>query len=131
MVRGLKTMQSKGTLSPAVVCSPWLLHPSPLGPLCNSVPHRGWVKQLPWNLLPPATCVAFSRGSLGEHLPQLLHEQQSREREENFLGSQECRCRTEGSRTNGSTSTKVNRNRTEQNRLCGGLVLISFLFSCS
>lgn len=61
----------------------------------------------------PGKCVAFPHcGNLGEHLPQLLHEQQSRERERNFLGSQECGCRTEGSRTNGSTSTKANRNRT-------------------
>lgn len=57
--------------------------------------------------------VAFPcRGSLGEHLPQLLHKQQSREGEGIFLGSQECGCSTGGSRTNVNTPTKVNRSRT-------------------
>lgn len=66
--------------------------------------------------LVPATqgkCVAFPcHRSLGEHLPQLLHKQKSREGEGTFLGSQECGCRTGGSRTNGNTPTKVNRSRT-------------------
>ena len=45
-------MQSEGTPSPAVACSPWPPHPLLPGRLYSLLPHMGWVKQLP-RYLPP------------------------------------------------------------------------------
>lgn len=75
-------------------------------------PSHGLVKQLPQYLLPQANVLPSHIVGAWENTCHSFCMNNKAEREGNFLGSQECGCRTEGSRTNGSTSTEANGNRT-------------------
>lgn len=100
---------------PVSCCSVLSLTPTP-STTCMSlqlIPQHGLGKTASQVPATQGKLVAFPHyGSLGEHLPQLLYKQQSREGEGTFLGSQDCGWRTGGSRTNGNILSKVNRSRT-------------------